>query len=172
MPMPGSWVEHLFAKLTVRYGAAFMRQYDGLDIAIVKGDWAEVLDGCPGASMSYALRYLPSDRPVNALQFRDLCRRAPPPENARLPAPDGGADPQRVREILAAMHDRRSPADISPAEMCARNILRIAADRGGRMSIPQRQQLEAMARLMTPQTRALAAQYIPRLAEHPSEAAV
>lgn len=169
MPMPGSWVEHLFAKLTVRYGAAFMRQHDGLDIAIVKGDWAEVLDGVKGDSLSYALRYLP-ERPPNAIQMRDICRRAPPPTVAALPAPVEKADPGRVAAAMARV--RSDDPGLSPAERCARSILRIVADRGGRMSIPQRQQLEAMARLMTPQTRALAAQYIPRLAEHPSEAAV
>ena len=58
MPLPELWVDHLFAKLSVRWGAAFMRQWPDTDPALVKADWSEVLDGCGGDSIAYALRYL------------------------------------------------------------------------------------------------------------------
>lgn len=82
MSLPAPWVERIFAKLAVRYGEAFMRQYGGLDVAAVKADWAEELDGFDGESLAYGLRFLPSDRPPNVLQFRDQCRRAPPKQQA------------------------------------------------------------------------------------------
>jgi hypothetical protein len=67
MPLQASWVDNLFARLTVRYGAAFLRQWPDADLAVVKADWADVLDGCRGESIGYALRYLPNT-PPNALR--------------------------------------------------------------------------------------------------------
>ena len=140
MPLPASWVDHLIAKLSVRYGAAFMRQWPDTDPALVKADWAEVLDGVRGDSISYALRFLPVN-PPNAIQFRDVCRRAPADASTALPAPYVKADPSRVAAIMGRL--RR--ADAEPAgDRCARNILRIVAERGGRISLAQRDQLAAM----------------------------
>ena len=48
MALPSSCVDHLFARLTVRYGAAFLRQWPDTDLAVVKADWADVLDGVRG----------------------------------------------------------------------------------------------------------------------------
>lgn len=41
MPLPHRWVEHLFARLAVRYGGAFLRQYGDADPALVQADWAD-----------------------------------------------------------------------------------------------------------------------------------
>ena len=86
MPLHASLVERLFEKLTVRYGTAFMRQYADLEPAAVKADWAEVLEGFDRAALSYALRYLPT-QPPNANAFREICRRAPEHEQARIAGP-------------------------------------------------------------------------------------
>ena len=59
MPAPASWIDHLFGRLSVRYGDAFRRQWPDADIDAVKADWANVLDGVAGDSIGYALRYLP-----------------------------------------------------------------------------------------------------------------
>lgn len=142
MALPASWVDHLFGRLSLRYGAAFLRQWPDAPIDTLKADWADVLDGTLGDSISYALRYLPNI-PPNAMQFRALCRAAPPPDALALPPPAVRADPERVRAIVAR---RKAPDDRNetPAEKCARNILRIVAERGGRVSLAQRHQLEAM----------------------------
>ena len=139
MPLPASWIDHLFAKLSVRYGAAFMRQYTDLDPALVKADWSDLLGGCDGPSLGYALRYLPTDRPPNAMQFRDICRRAPVPELVALPAVESVIDPQRVRALIeqALCGDGRAPAD--------RVLQRLREiERTGRLSAAQRAQLEAI----------------------------
>jgi len=162
MPLPISWVDHLFAKLSVRYGAAFLRQWPDAEPALVKADWAEVLDGTAGSSMSYALRYLPNT-PPNAMQFRALCRSAPRPDVPALPAPDAPADPERVRAIVAQLKAPSGSEGLAPAEKRARNILRIVSGNGGRVSFAQRHQLEAMAHLMQPETRALAARNVPTI---------
>ncbi len=156
MPLQTSWVDHLFAKLTVRYGAAFLRQWPDADPALVKADWSEVLDGVRGDSLSYALRFLPV-KPPNAIEFRELCRKAPVPQQLQLPAPAPQADPERVQRIMARL--RRVDTD-SPADKCARSIVRIVSERGGRISLAQRYQLQAMGHLMSAEVRALAAPYL------------
>jgi len=100
MPFPSVWVDRLFAKLRVRYGAAFERQYGDVDPALVKADWAEVLDGFEkiDGAIAYGLKYLPTDKPPTALQFRNICRACPAPEVPRLEAPQ--ASPERAREAL------------------------------------------------------------------------
>lgn len=144
MPLPISWIEHLFTKLTVRYGTAFQRQYADLDIAAVKLDWADMLGGLDGPSLSYGLRYLPM-APLNAMQFRDICRRAPAPEVPRLSAPDIKPDPARVKAIMSRLAE--TDDDRTPAQRCAANIRRIVAERGGKISSMQRVQLLAIDRI-------------------------
>ncbi len=141
MPLQQSWVDHLFGRLSIRYGAAFLRQWPDTDPDLVKADWAEVLDGVRGDSISYALKYLPTEKPPNALQFRDICRRAPASDVPMIAAPDAKPDPARVKEIMARLQDK---PELSLAEQCAQNIARIVAGRG--MSTVQRQQLEALRR--------------------------
>lgn len=168
MPLPATWVENLFGRLSLRYGAAFMRQWPDADPVLIKADWADVLDGMPGAAISYALRYLPT-LPPNAIQFRDICRRAPAPDVVAIAAPVERADPERVTTIVSRATRPAGLPQESPADQCARNILRIVEERGGRMSLPQRQQLEAMARLIAPDLRARAARYVPAIAQSLAE---
>ena len=77
MALSALWVDRLFDRLVLRYGTAFLRQYGDIEPAAVKADWADVLDGTSAEAIGYALRYLPAERPPNAMQFRDQCRRAP-----------------------------------------------------------------------------------------------
>lgn len=168
MPLPQRWVEHLFAKLSVRYGVAFLRQYGDADPALVRADWAEVLDGTSGTSLSYALRYLPST-PPHALQFRDMCRRAPAPEAPRIAHEATPADHARVLAIVGQLTRPAASAHLSPAQQCAAHILRIAADRGGKLSPPQRQQLQAMAAMLTPGQRDEAERIAPGIFGAPPE---
>lgn len=106
MPLPDAWVDQLFAKLTVRYGASFLRQYAGLDVNEVKADWAQVLAPFSQSkdALRHGLEHIPADKPPNALQFRDLCRR--PAEHdtktLRLPAPP--ANPEVAARIRAAFN--------------------------------------------------------------------
>ena len=140
MPLPDSWVEHLFGRLAVRYGAAFLRQWPDADIAIVKADWADVLDGVRGDSISYALRFLPADKPVNAMQFRDICRRAPEQSAPCIEGPAARPNPERVRAIIARISD--APDDRTPAERVAANLRAIEQKQGG-LNPDQRAMLQA-----------------------------
>jgi len=104
MSLPDSWVDRIFLRLATTYGQAFLRQYDGVDLAEVKANWARelsVFQQAPDA-IAYGLDHLPPDRAPTVLQFRDACRR--PVEHAastpRLPAP--APDPKVIRAIRAA----------------------------------------------------------------------
>ena len=89
MPFPSNWLDSLFARLSVRYGAAWMRQWDGVDIAAVKADWAEELSGFEQRpeAIRHAIQHLPIDRPPTVGQFVALCRSAPVMAPPALPAP-------------------------------------------------------------------------------------
>lgn len=141
MSLPAAWVDALFHRLAVRYGASFSRQWEGLDMAAIKADWAEELGYYAEhpQAIAGALRELPTDFPPNAMQFRALCAKALPAVPA-LPAPDVHAEPERVRRLIAtvAAHDERSPR-----QRCIANIRRAAEARGS-LTIPQKQQLDAM----------------------------
>ncbi len=88
-PLPADWIDRIFTKLSLTYGRAFMAQYEGLEPAAVKQDWAIELAGFQNSpeALGYGLRNLPIDRPPNVLQFRALCRKAPPPTFKALPSP-------------------------------------------------------------------------------------
>jgi hypothetical protein len=116
MSLPDNWVDQLFSKLTLTYGQAFMRQYDGLPLDEVKANWAHEL-GCFAQSkdaIRYGLERLPTDRPPNVLQFRVLCNR--PTEHdtktLRLPAPP--ANPEIAARIRAAF--KRPLQEIQPKD--------------------------------------------------------
>lgn len=149
MSLPDAWVEALFSRLAVRYGDAFARQYAGIDPALVREDWARVLDGTSGHAIEYALKNLPSDWPPNALKFRDLCRQAPAkpvPADQRIAYTPEKRDPQRVAAMVAevarkAEEDRRK--GMTPAERAYVAILSVSND-GKAMSPAQKAQVQAM----------------------------
>jgi hypothetical protein len=75
MSLPAAWTDRIFTKLTLTYGQAFLRQYDGVDMDEVKANWGHEL-ACYAQSLE-AIRHgcanLP-ERPPNVVQFRELCR--------------------------------------------------------------------------------------------------
>lgn len=103
MSLPIEWIEDIFAKLALTYGRDFVAQYEGLDLDLVKANWAHELGGFEShpQALALALQNLPSDRPPNVLQFRALCRRMPLPPAPALPEPE--PDPAIKAAGLAAI---------------------------------------------------------------------
>lgn len=104
MSLPIPWVERLFEKLTLVYGRDFLDRWKGMSMEDVKADWSRELSGFernPDAIV-YALDNLPPDRPPTVLQFRDMCRRAPPKPVQMLPLKSSPPPPE-VREKLKAL---------------------------------------------------------------------
>jgi hypothetical protein len=138
MALPDQWVTKILTRLTVRYGSAFMRQYPtDLEPGILKADWSEVLDGIGGESISYALRFLP-ETPVNAMQFRAICQRAPRTERLALPEPPPDKEGiKKVANTIRQALEQASARKGTPAQKVIENILRIA-DEKRQMSGAQR----------------------------------
>jgi hypothetical protein len=102
MSLPLQAVDRLFERLTATYGRQFLSLYEGLDANAIKSSWAHELSGFGGNlhAIAWALEHLP-ERAPNAIEFRNLCRRAPEPEVPRLPEPK--ADPARVAAELSKL---------------------------------------------------------------------
>ena len=92
----------IFDKLAVRYGAAWLRQWDGVDMVLVKSDWEEELSGFSRnwEPLRYALRNLP-ERCPNVGQFRAIANCCPAPAVALLEAP--AANPVKVAQAMAQL---------------------------------------------------------------------
>lgn len=96
-------VDRIFARLLVRYGAAWLRMWDGIEIEAVKADWAEQLSALEDKPhlIAYAVENLPADKPPTVAQFRALCGSAPPPVYKALPQPR--LNPAKAREASEAV---------------------------------------------------------------------
>lgn len=147
--LSSSWVDALFARLGVRYGAAFVRQYADIDLEAVKADWGAELAGFRNqpTAIAYALEHMPADKPPNAAQFRALARMAPAPDLPRLAEPIA-AMPEKVSTAIDGIADSWvQRKQENPARYCIDRIMAIVERRGGRMSTAQRQMIEACERV-------------------------
>lgn len=121
-------IDAIFAKLAVRYGAAWMRQWDGLDMNLVKSDWRSELAGFAQnlEPLRYALRNLP-ERCPNVVEFRAIANRCPQPEFKQLEAPK--TDERVVAEQIARQTGLKQAMARSDPKDWARRIL--ARDQAG-----------------------------------------
>lgn len=89
-------IDRLFDRLAATYGAAWVRQWDGVDAKAVKAMWAHELGWCEKSlePIAWALENLP-DKCPNLIVFKNLCLQAPAKTVPQLPAPK--ADPERLR---------------------------------------------------------------------------
>lgn len=86
--LPSRYVDQIFTRMLVRYGAQWMRQWpEGVDMDAVKADWARELDRVSVESLTYALDNLPAEFPPNVSQFKALCISRPPEAFKALPPP-------------------------------------------------------------------------------------
>jgi hypothetical protein len=133
--LPDAWMDRLFARLAVRYGAAWARMWEGVPMDAVRADWAQKLAGFEAHpdAIAYGLDNLPPDRPPTVGQFAGLCNRSPEKAPPQLEAPK--AEPERVRAALAAM---RQP--VQAREWTQRLQARI--DAGYRPTFAQRAMLQ------------------------------
>jgi len=100
--LPSMAVDRLFERLSATYGRQFLNLYDGMDANAIKSVWAHELSsfGMRLQAIAWALENLP-ERAPNAIEFRNIVRKAPEPERPKLPEPK--ADPQRLRAELAKL---------------------------------------------------------------------
>ncbi|MCO5338592.1 hypothetical protein [Delftia tsuruhatensis] len=100
-------IEAIFTKMQVRYGATWLRQWEGVDMNLVKSDWGNELSGFARnlEPLRYALRNLP-DRCPNVSQFRAIANCCPLPEFKQLEAPR--ASEKVVAEQIAKQTDLKA----------------------------------------------------------------
>jgi hypothetical protein len=111
LPLPA--IDRLFGRLAMTYGAAWVRQWEGLDANTVKSFWASELGGYANNlhSVAWALENLP-ERCPNLIQFKALCQQAPAAPKPALPEPK--ADPERVKAELAKLAPLAANAKTAP----------------------------------------------------------
>lgn len=92
-PLPSEWVDRIFSKLTARFGRDFLSRWEGVDINLVKADWAEELAGLQGRpdAIKYALEHIGGKAPT-VDDFKTLCGRAPVHALLRLDSPMADQD--------------------------------------------------------------------------------
>lgn len=131
--LPDAWVARIFDKLSLTYGAAWVRKWEGVDGAAVRADWGHELRGFQQSphAIKHALEHLPPAEPPTVLQFRDMCLKAPQFAPKALPAPP--ADPASVAKARAAVEKigRRQDREWAHA-------LRERDQRGDRLTFAQR----------------------------------
>jgi hypothetical protein len=71
-------IETIFKKMALTYGKAFLDQYKDVKMIEVMQNWAKELQGFRPHEIAYGLECL-QERPPNVIQFRAVCRMAPPP---------------------------------------------------------------------------------------------
>lgn len=108
-------IEAIFTKMQVRYGATWLRQWEGLDMNLVKSDWGSELSGFAQnlEPLRHALRNLP-DRCPNVSQFRAIANSCPLPAFKQLEAPRASEKVvaeqiAKQTELKAAMAPRNDP---------------------------------------------------------------
>lgn len=108
MSLPADWVDYVFSKLTLVYGRDFLSRWEGLDIDVVKADWAKELDGYDRhpALLEHAFTHLP-ERPPTVIEFRRIAKAGPDiqPEQMRL----GNDRTPASAEFIAAEVKRLQP---------------------------------------------------------------
>lgn len=99
------WIDRIFERLSGIYGAQFTGKFPNTEEA--KRVWAAELgmfDDKPEC-ISFALENLPFERAPNALEFREICRRAPRDEKKREEAPGVPVDPAKVAALSRKVHE-------------------------------------------------------------------
>jgi hypothetical protein len=142
------WISRIFDRLRGVYGSQFKAKFssveDGVDVGMLNAMtvWSEELGvfGDHSECIVWALENLPVEHAPNAMEFRDLCRRAPrKPAGPQIEYQHIPADPERAKEVAdkakaALANDRDHMAWAKyPASREAFDALLAAAKRDTRL---------------------------------------
>lgn len=74
-PLPVSWIDRLFSRLTVMYGNKFADMWRGIDTNSIKAAWAEDLAGFTGDELKRGLAWCKTQTwPPTLPEFMNACR--------------------------------------------------------------------------------------------------
>lgn len=110
MSLDSRLVDRIFNRLLGIYGAQFKSKFsvieNGADVGVAnaKETWAHELRnfGENLEAIAYALENLPTDHAPNAIEFRDICRRAPRKEAPALEHKLTAEDHERAKSAAAS----------------------------------------------------------------------
>lgn len=137
MALPDSWLDHLFGKLAVRYGDAWLRKWDGVPMTAVRADWSQVLDGLSGEAIAYGLRYLPAEHPPTATAFRALCNARPLSSDRLLPSPRMPVNHEAVARIRAKVAEFAAAATARASQAAQKRERPVLGPLPERPRVPQ-----------------------------------
>ena len=95
---PESGMDYIFGKMGAIYGAAFIRNFDGVDLGLVRATWLEMLGvyATYKPTLDFALNSMDKSFIPSAIAFRDLCRQA-----GRIPVkPEATITHQKTQEQI------------------------------------------------------------------------
>ena len=75
---PESGMDYIFGKMGAIYGAAFIRNFDGVDLGLVRATWLEMLGvyATYKPTLDFALNSMDKSFIPSAIAFKDLCSQA------------------------------------------------------------------------------------------------
>lgn len=132
MPLASATVDGIFAKLHVRYGAAWAAKWNGIPIELVKADWSDELGGLSIQRLTHGLLHLP-EFPPTVQQFRLLCLSQHEPAPPALP-PARGPIPARV----AAELERLAKTQLDRPAKAWAHALKAREQAGERLTLGQK----------------------------------
>lgn len=124
MSLPEPWVERIFARLLATYGRDFTARWEGINMDVVRADWAHVLRGYENypSKLIYALENLPT-KPLNSVEFRILAERGPDEPVRRIEPPRGPRTPEQeaarayaIASLKALAREKREEAQRGVSE--------------------------------------------------------
>lgn len=124
--LPAELVDDVMRRLIATYGRRFLAQWEGVDPKDVKAIWARELAGYETRPdvFAWVFENLPED-PMNAIEFRNLCRRAPAKPVEELPAPP--ADPAKVAAVISEARQLLNDRPVADSRAWAIKVIERAA---------------------------------------------
>ena len=76
---PDEGLDYIFVYMGSVYGASFNRHWEGMELAMVRDVWKDVLGRflTYKPSLDFGLRQMDADFPPSAIKFRNMCNAGP-----------------------------------------------------------------------------------------------
>ena len=106
LPKTRAVVDRLFERFALRWAKSFLKDYEGLDIELVKQEWIDDLSKFTLPQVSHAFEALKDQTfPPSLPTFCAYCKAAPPPVTAKLPEKFTPEQLQENRERVAGLFE-------------------------------------------------------------------
>ena len=112
-------IKYLFARMGAIYGASFTRHWEGVDQALTRATWGDLLGryATYKPSMDFALKHMGKFVP-SAIEFKDLCSQGP-----RIPdKPDSMITKQPTQAELAITAAEKEKARRAMAQFISKAV--------------------------------------------------